>query len=411
MFRSGSWVRAASAVIAASIIASVAACGRLGYDEIAVEGDGPDAGPGSGRDTGGGAAIDGGGAPPPLGTDEIRLTSARGASLHPVAVWSGSDLYVVWDDNRRGNLDLYLARLPSDGAPREVRLTDDAAAAGYPTATWASGQLSVAWEDNRSGDSDIYARAFSRDGAPVGDEVQLTSDPSDAYDPSLAWSGGEHVIAFHQGDETRTEMRARRLGRDLRPGGNALTISRGAAHSQFASLIWTGREFSVAWQDTRDGAPAAYAATLATGGSIARSDARASSSASRVGFPVLTWSGREYGLAWADSRGGASAIYFARLDGDGARIGDEVKVSSGSGAASASLTWTGQHYALAWAQGGAIQLALLGSDGVVASVRRVSDSGSSAAEPSVVWMDGLIGVAWHDTRGGDAEIYVRAIAP
>src|SRR5258705_10756615 len=98
---------------------AVVGCGRLDYDLVGADEDAGhgvdriDAGEGEGEPPGtvdAHPAADGAVAVT-FPTDERRLTAAQGASLHPVAVWSGTALYVVWDDDRNGDLDVYLSRL------------------------------------------------------------------------------------------------------------------------------------------------------------------------------------------------------------------------------------------------------------------------------------------------------------
>jgi len=411
-------------VILVGVAAGVAAatgCGRIGYDASGLGDDGSlpgvDAAPGDGAapvpDTDGGAPKP---PPPPpdstpFGTDEVRVTSSRGKSLHPALAWSGGALYVVWDDARGSSLDIYLARLTPSGRGdlHDVRLTDESSASGFPAAAWGGDHVAVAWEDNRAGNSDIYFGWFDPAGRRVGDEVAVTSSTPDAYDPAIAWSGSEHGIAYHEGNETHTEVLLRRVSTE--PLGRAVVRSDGPAMSQFVSMAWTGSTYGLIWQDTRDGATAGYFGALSSSGNAPGSDVRATSSQSRVSRPALAWGGDVYGTAWADSRGGRSVIYFTHLTPSGSRVGPEAAVSTGSGdAVNPSVVWTGQQFGVVWEQGGEIQLAVLDDSGArVRGPEAVSDSGGHAAEPALVWMSDQFGVAWQDARDGEEEIYVRAV--
>ncbi len=92
------------------------------------------------------------------------------------------------------------------------------------------------------------------------------------------------------------------------------------------SLIWTGKEYGIAWQDNQDGADQ-YAeihfARIDAGGLITGSEVSISTDDgynSRV--PSLAWSGTAYGVAWLDYRnpGGLGELYYAQFDSTGTKL-------------------------------------------------------------------------------------------
>ena len=64
--------------------------------------------------------------------------------------------------------------------------------------------------------------------------------------------------------------------------------------------------------------------------------------------PTIVWTGTEYGVAWNDFRTGED-IYFARLDASGDKIGGDLVVTDPSAEAyGSSLVWTGSGFGVAW---------------------------------------------------------------
>ena len=78
-------------------------------------------------------------------------------------------------------------------------------------------------------------------------------------------------------------------------------------------MVWTGSEHGVAWHDNRDGVDSEiYFARISADGVKVGSDVRITS-AGYSSVPSLVWSGSEYGVAWQDDRNGDGEIYFARI--------------------------------------------------------------------------------------------------
>ena len=411
--------RSSPVLAIATLLGFLSGCGRFGYDLEGIgvddananDGSPPDGGPSDGM----GRLIDGKSSGVVFPDGEVRVSRAPGRSLHPALAWTGKELLVVWDDQRSGNQDIYLASLPANGEPVAVRLTDDSAQSGFPNAAWASehNHLAVAWEDNRDGNAEIYFGRFGRDGSPFG-ELRATNTPAESYDPSIVWNGSEHGIAYHEGSPSQTSIRLQRVGSDGASIGKASTLSRGSGLAQFASLTWTGQDYGVAWQDNRDGPLEVYFGRVDPNGGPVNKEVEVSTSGGGVWFLSLTWSGSEYGVAWADARnGGQLAIFFSRLGTDGTKLADDdVQLSKGGGdAKDPSVAWIGNGYAVAWDQGGEIRYAVLDTSGKIVKAVQPVSTGKGASEPTVAWLGDRIAVAWHDTRHGEEEIYVRVLAP
>jgi hypothetical protein len=80
---------------------------------------------------------------------------------HPSMAAAGDTLYVAWQDNRLGNNDIFFSSSQNGGdrfRPSE-RVDDTGAGVSEQTSpriAWSRGYCFVVWEDNRSGASDIY---------------------------------------------------------------------------------------------------------------------------------------------------------------------------------------------------------------------------------------------------------------
>ena len=118
----------------------------------------------------------------------VQLTDNAADQCNPaIALGSDDTLYVVWQDNRRGNWDIYIST-SVDGInwSAETRVTDSNDNQVNP-AIVIDGQnyAHVVWQDDQGGNQDIYV-ATSSDGFVTKTISQITSNSSDQIDPAIA---------------------------------------------------------------------------------------------------------------------------------------------------------------------------------------------------------------------------------
>jgi hypothetical protein len=135
------------------------------------------------------------------------------SSTNPsIAVDNSDNIYVVWQDNRNGNSDIYFAK-SSDGGTSwtdpEIRIDDDVGTENQETPSIAvnsTGAIFVVWEDIRSAsDFDIYFAKSINGGINWSDPNIRVNDDAGAYNqdkPSLWVSpNGTSYVAW-QDDRT-----------------------------------------------------------------------------------------------------------------------------------------------------------------------------------------------------------------
>ncbi len=129
----------------------------------------------------------------------VQLTSNGSDQSHP-AIGVGTDdrLYVVWQDNRRGNWDIYF-RTSVDGMTwsAETRITDSDDNQTHP-AIAVDGQspnhVHVAWQDDTAGNQDIYI-ASSSDAFSTKTTSQVSANVFDQTNPKIATGVSNTVCA------------------------------------------------------------------------------------------------------------------------------------------------------------------------------------------------------------------------
>jgi len=120
----------------------------------------------------------------------IQLTTHSSDQCFPaIAIGSDDTLYVVWQDRRRGNWDIYI-RTSGDGLTwsAETRITDSDDNQIRPAIAVDSqspNRAYVAWQDDGAGNQDIYV-ATSSNAFSTKTISQVTTNASDQTDPAIA---------------------------------------------------------------------------------------------------------------------------------------------------------------------------------------------------------------------------------
>ena len=130
------------------------------------------------------------------GTD-TRLTNNSAHSFSPSVAASGSDVNVAWFDQRDGNFEIY-DKHSSDGGSGwggDKRVTNNPAVSNYPSVSMSGSNVDLVWFDERDGNTEIYYNRSTDRGETWGTDLRLTNDPARSTDPCVLASGSNvHVI-------------------------------------------------------------------------------------------------------------------------------------------------------------------------------------------------------------------------
>ena len=292
-----------------------------------------------------------------LGSD-LRVTFAASDSWYPFLAWTGSEFGVSWMDNRYGYSEIYFARVSSSGAKlgSDLRVTSAASYSGYPSLAWTGSEFGVSWMDDRDGNPEIYFGRISSTGTKIGADVRITNDANiwlTYYGwNSLAWTGSEFGVSWMDyRDNFDGEIYFARISSSGAKIGADVRITNATGGREYPSLVWTGSEYGVSWEDNRDGNFEIYFARISGSGTKIGADVRITNDANYSGILSLVWTGSEFGVSWMDDRDGNDEIeiYFARISASGTKIGADVRITNDANDSYfPSLAWAGSEYGVCW---------------------------------------------------------------
>ena len=297
----------------------------------------------------------------------------------------------------------------------EVRVTFSSGGSAKPSLIWTGSEYGISWCDDRDGNYEISFARLDSSGSKIGPDIRVTHNSARSYFPSLVWTGIEYGISWEDDRDGDWEIYFARLDSLGNKMGPDVRITYDSSHLSSSTLVWAGNEYGISWCDNRCGNYGIYFVRLDSSGNKIGSETWLIVNYLYPSSPSLVWNGNEYGISWFDNQccGDMSfEIYFARLDSSGNKIGSDVRITqNASFSGFPSLVWNGNEYGVSWEDDrdetyGEIYFARLDSSGSkIGSDVRVTHNASFSGSPLLVWNGSEYGVSWQDERDGNYEIY------
>jgi hypothetical protein len=291
-----------------------------------------------------------------------------------------------------------------------------------PSLAWSGNKYCASWQGNfdfQGLDMEIGYRKLDADGGGIGSDYYIVFK-GDSEAPKVVWNGTDFWIAWANSPDggLNCEIYMHRVG----GGFTVYQITNSPGDDRYPSITWTGDCYGLCWaqQDIGSGGKIIHFNIISADGTtklLPEDTLVNENSGQSACYPCLVWNGDGYGVCWEDDREGQPRMYFARLDKDGSKIGNDVPISSSAlvldpNRPSSSLVWNGSQYAVTWdaqKEGGHYQIymALISSDGEkLGGDIQVTTSESTSIRPSIVWAGDKYGIAWEDNRTGQNEIFM-----
>jgi hypothetical protein len=202
--------------------------------------------------------------------DNFTVSSSKNVDLTSrAAIVVDGDLYVVWDDNREQNWNIYLQRYNANGvahwaADLQVN-TGMTGTQRSPVIAYGDNFLYVAWQDSRNGDLDIYAQKISLSGVhdwSVDERVNKTTG-GDQYRPAVAYgddgSGVGYVYFVWDNEADIYAQKYLPNQQSVWTDDKPVTQAEGTQRSPSAVFDPLAYRLYIAWQDYRNGWSDIYA--------------------------------------------------------------------------------------------------------------------------------------------------------
>lgn len=321
-----------------------------------------------------GRYVDGNGLSRGLGPFNLTLNDRQ--QKNPAIAYNreAGNFVVVWEDYRNGQWEIWAQRVGCDknliGDP--IQLTPNPNVTHYqlnPDVVCGYGGCWVVWDDFRNGNWDIYAQKLTAAGGLDGENLQLTTSTAAQRNPAIAANpedtgcaaDGSFMVVWQDSRNAAqgagTDLYAQQLDRISLCGGNQ-PVHLGNGDQRYPDIAYgtTNNQYQVVWEDTRNETNGdIYARMLtANGNGLSVSTALANQRGSSQIRPAVAYDAgftNEFTTVWEDSRNGNRDIYSQRTNGTGSLLNANAAVVTTTSAERSPAIAFGNiahHYFVVW---------------------------------------------------------------
>ena len=349
--------------------------------------------------------------------EDTRISASSGNSRSASISFGGTGFGLAWSDYRDGNNEIYFATSSTDGDTTgpDSRVSFDPGYSSTPAMAWSGSEYGVAWQDNRDGNYEIYFARMMADGSTAGPVERVTKAEGHSYSPSLVWTGSEYGVAFEDYRDGNYEIYLALLDAEGVKYAGETRVSEDGNNSRYPSLSWTGSEFGLSWHEDRDGNYEIYFGRVSGGGAVLDSGTRVTDNTGSSYDPSIAWTGSDFGIAWYDDSAGNYDIHFALISEDGRKVYREIAVTSDPGNSySPDLVFNGHGFLLAWHDNRNVNYdiyaAMITPDGLKAGGDfQVNADPAYSYTAKVAYSGPGFGVSYHDNREGAYEVFLTMV--
>ena len=350
---------------------------------------------------------------------------APGEQSFPKIASDGTNYLVAWrDDRTTSGWDIVGTRVNRDGVvldPDGVLISDAPARQMSPDVAFDGSNYLVTWDDERRGDFDVYSARVTPSGSVLDpDGIPITTAPNHQGGPAVEFDGTNYMIVWNDWRAGFDIYGARMspTGTVLDPGG--IQISPATAMQEGPALAFDGTNYLVAWQDDRSSmhVPDIYGARVTRAGAVLDPAGIAISTA--YGYqrtPAVAFGGSNYFVAWADRRSTRDEIYASRVTPAGLVLDPDGIAVAARGSDRLAIQFDGSNYLVVWSgapfgQSSDIYAARVSQSGEILDPGGILVSGAwnEQMHPDVTFNGTTYFVAWTDYRAcleacGEPDVY------
>jgi hypothetical protein len=185
-----------------------------------------------------------------------------------VAIDSGGNFVIAWQDQRNGNYDIYTQRYSSTGSPigSNFKVNDDPGTTNQTAPAVGvnkTGAFVIVWRDTRNGVDDVYSQRYNSNGSKLGANLKVNSGNGTAtiWGPSVALDDNGNFMVTWRENPSKPCVAARRYYPTGNPVGPEFQVNEVlSATTQDPDIaINSAGNFVITWKDYRDGSWNTYA--------------------------------------------------------------------------------------------------------------------------------------------------------
>jgi hypothetical protein len=295
---------------------------------------------------------------------------------------------------------------PAFSSPQNITMTAQDSSEQQVAASGSN--VFLVWRDNRIGadvfDPEVYLARSTDGGKTFGSTVNISDAPGTQWGPRLAASGQHVYVVFS--DASGDLLVHSADGGDTFSVPVNLTTAYGIQMSSLGSMAAAGSNVYLVWRKDNGGADDIFFSRSVNNGESFSVPENISNTAGHSLNPKVAASGNNVYLAWEDPVAFANDIYFKRSTNGGLSFEDALNVSNNSSASTrVAVDADGMRVWLAWKDNASgnedIMFTQSSNAGLTfETVRNLSVNLTGSIDPVVAGKGNRVHVAWADVPPG-----------
>lgn len=354
------------------------------------------------------------------------LSNNSGASLFPAIAVSGQNIYVVWDDDSFGASEILYTRSADGGqtfSPPQ-NLSSNSGRSRNPAIAASGSDVFIVWDDDSSGNFEILYTVSHDGGQTFSLPQNLSQNAGRSVLPEIAVAGDNLYVVWQDDTLGNREIFYRRSLDGGRTFTTTSNLSKNSGRSLSPAIAASGSHVYVVWDDNTTGNHEIFYAHSSDGGKGFSAPQNISNSPSFSAAPTIAVSGSQVYVTWTEEfiPENYEIFYSWSSDGGGsfAPPRNISKTSAYSGA-SVVAAWDNDVH-LAWIEGILIEqqgkihvdyevfyASSPGGGAEFTAPQNLSLSDGITVNPAIAISDGKIYIAFADDASGNFEVFLKIL--
>jgi hypothetical protein len=348
------------------------------------------------------------------------LSSNSGDSNSEQIAISGSNVFVVWSDNTKGNTDILFKKSSNDGSTfgPTKNLSNNAGNSVLPIIARSSSNIYVLWTDMTAGHAQIFFKKSTDNGNTFGPTKNLSNNDRLSAYPDMVALGSNVYVVWQQSTETDQEIYFKRSSDNGNTFESTVNLSNNDGSSFFPRIASASDFVYVSWIDTPfdeadQGTDIHFKRSINKGQTFGSEVNLSNNPTSYSGRVKMSTAGSNVYVVWDDDLSSTGTSLSYRRSTDNGNSFDTVKqFASKVSLRTFEIGSAGRNVYVVWSQGPEekedVYFKKSNNGGsAFAAAKNLSNNEHSSLSPNLSKIGDTVRVVWTDNSSGNSEILYR----
>jgi hypothetical protein len=262
--------------------------------------------------------------------NEKRLTSNNRHSLNPNIAVNGQNIYTVWQDATSMNYEIYFKRSANDGENWEktINLSRNQEKSLHPAIAVNRSKVYVVWQDKRDGNYEIYFMKSANKGEKWSKPKRLTNNNGNSLKPAIAVNGENIYIVWQDNTGEYYEIYFM-YSMDKGKNWTKKRLYRSTGELQNPDIAVQGSNIYVVWDGLRDNNDEIYFMGSTDKGK--HWERKKLTGKGQSMYPAIGVNESDIYVVWQDNRDGNYEIYLRKSEDKGGSWSGSRRLTNNNG--------------------------------------------------------------------------------